>query len=89
MNYRGEKKGLQVLLSYSQAEPGRIVKQEQEEISRNPVQAFILGSVPTDPFLEQKKSQRSSHRERERQKEERRNSGGMNEVSWIICNRIR
>ena len=31
---------MQILLSNSQAGPGRTVKQEQEEISRNPVQAF-------------------------------------------------
>ena len=39
--YRGVNKGLYVLLSRTQAEPGRIVKQEQEEISRNDVQTFI------------------------------------------------
>ena len=37
-NYRGGNKGLCVLLSRTQAEPGRTVKQEQEEISRNHVQ---------------------------------------------------
>ena len=36
---------MQILLSNSQAGPGRTVKQEQEEISRNHVQAFIPGSV--------------------------------------------
>ena len=36
---------MQILLSNSQAGPGRLVKQEQEEISRNHVQAFITGSV--------------------------------------------
>ena len=36
---------MQILLSDSQAGPGRKVKQEQEEISRNLVQAFIPGSV--------------------------------------------
>ena len=38
--YRAEKKYLQMLLSRTQAGPGRKVKQEQEEISRNHVQAF-------------------------------------------------
>ena len=36
---------MQILLSNSQAGPGRTVKQGQEEISRNHVQAFIPGSV--------------------------------------------
>ena len=36
---------MQILLSNSQARPGRTVKQEQEEITRNHVQAFILDSV--------------------------------------------
>ena len=35
-----------VLLSRTQAGPGRIVKQEQEEISRSHVQTFIYLSVP-------------------------------------------
>ena len=39
-DYRARNKGLQILLSNSQAGPGRTVKQEQEEISRNHVQAF-------------------------------------------------
>ena len=38
--YRDRLKGLQILLSNSQAGTGRKVKQEQEEISRNHVQAF-------------------------------------------------
>ena len=38
--YRDRLKGVQILLSNSQAGSGRIVKQEQEEISRNHVQAF-------------------------------------------------
>ena len=38
--YRDRLKGVQILLSGTQAEPGRTVKQEQEEISRNHVQAF-------------------------------------------------
>ena len=36
---------MQILLSNSHPGPGRTVKQEQEEISRNHVQAFIPGSV--------------------------------------------
>ena len=36
---------MQILLSNSQAGPGRTVKQELEVISRNHVQAFIPGSV--------------------------------------------
>ena len=43
--YRARNKGMQILLSNSQAERGRNVKQEQEEISRNHVQSFIPGSV--------------------------------------------
>ena len=43
--YRARNKGMQILLSYSQAGSGRTVKQEQEDISRNHVQAFIPGSV--------------------------------------------
>ena len=38
--YRDRLKGLHILLSNSQAGPGRKVKQEQEEISRNHVQDF-------------------------------------------------
>ena len=38
--YRDRLKGVQILLNNSQAEPGRKVKQQQEEISRNHVQAF-------------------------------------------------
>ena len=38
MIYRGEKKGLQIWLSYSQAGPGKKAKQGQEEISRNHIQ---------------------------------------------------
>ena len=41
IDYRGGNKVLFVLLSRTQAGPGRTVKQEQEEISRNHVQAFI------------------------------------------------
>ena len=43
--YRGGNKGLFVLVSRTQAGPGRAVKQEQEEISRNHVQTFISPSV--------------------------------------------
>ena len=43
--YRGVNKGLYVLLSRTQAEPGRKVKQQQKEISRNHVQTFIYLSV--------------------------------------------
>ena len=38
--YRGGNKGLFVLVSRTQAGPGRTVKQVQEEISRNHVQPF-------------------------------------------------
>ena len=38
--YRDGRKGMHVLLSNSQAGAGRTVKQEQEEISPNHVQAF-------------------------------------------------
>ena len=38
--YRDRLKGVQILLSRTQAGPGRAVKQEQEETSRNHVQAF-------------------------------------------------
>ena len=44
-DYRAEKKSLQILLSSTQAGPGRNVKQEQEEISRNHVPRLFLGSV--------------------------------------------
>ena len=43
--YRAEKKSWQILLSSTQAGPGRKVKQEQEEISRNHVPRLFLGSV--------------------------------------------
>ena len=36
---------MQILVSYSQAGPGRKAKQGQEEISRNHVQTFFLVSV--------------------------------------------
>ena len=39
---------MQILLSNSQAGPGRTVKQEQEDISRNHVQTFISPSVQTN-----------------------------------------
>ena len=44
--YRGLNKSVNVLLSRTQAGPGRTVKKEQEEISRNHVQTFISPSVP-------------------------------------------
>ena len=44
-NYRGVNKGLHVLLSRTQAGPGRTVKQKKEKISRNHVQTFICLSV--------------------------------------------
>ena len=44
-DYRSEKKSLQILVSRTQAGPGRKVKQEQEEISRNHVPRLFLGSV--------------------------------------------
>ena len=43
--FRAQNKHMQILLSDSQAVPGRTVKQEQEEIYRNYAQAFIPGSV--------------------------------------------
>ena len=45
LKYRARNKGLQMLLSNSQAGPGTTAKQEQEEISRNHVQAFFPGPV--------------------------------------------
>ena len=43
--YRERLKGVQILLSNSPAGPGRTVKQDQEEISRNHVQTFIYLSL--------------------------------------------
>ena len=43
--YRAEEKYLWVWLSCTQAGPGRKVKQEEEEISRNHVPTFSLSSV--------------------------------------------
>ena len=43
--YRAEKKSYQILLSSTQAGPGRKVQQEQEENSRNHVPRLFLGSV--------------------------------------------
>ena len=43
--YREPAKGLQILLSKTQAGPGRAVKEEQEEISPNHVQAIYGASV--------------------------------------------
>ena len=46
MKYKREPgKGMQILLSRTLAGPGRTVKQEQEEISRNHVQNFSGGSL--------------------------------------------
>ena len=44
-HYRGVNKSVYVLLSRTQAGPGRTVKKEQEEISRNHVPTFIYLSV--------------------------------------------
>ena len=43
--YRDRLKGVQILLSNSQAGQGRKVKQEQEDISCNHVQIFICLSI--------------------------------------------
>ena len=43
--YREPAKGLQILLSRTRAGPGRSVKEEQEEISPNHVQAIYGASV--------------------------------------------
>ena len=43
--YRGEIYSLQILLSRTQARPGRTVKKEQEEISPNHVQKINLESI--------------------------------------------
>ena len=56
-HYRGENKGLFVLLSKTQAGPGRTVKQEQEEISRNHAQTFIFPSVQKNTLCPPKISQ--------------------------------
>ena len=45
MGLRAEKKSLQILLSNIQAGPGRKIKQEQEEISRNHVPSLFAVSV--------------------------------------------
>ena len=50
LTYRAEKKSLQILLSSTQARPGRKVKQEQEGISRNHVPRLFLGSVLGNSF---------------------------------------
>ena len=42
---------MQILLSRTQAEPGRTVKQEQDEITRNHVQTFIFPSVLGRPNM--------------------------------------
>ena len=56
--YRAKKKSLQILLSSPQAGPGRKVKQEQEEISRNHVPRLFLSSVYLCPAS---KYSRSGH----------------------------
>ena len=43
--FRERLKGVQILLSNSQAVKGRKVKQEQKEISRNHIPRLFLGSV--------------------------------------------
>ena len=43
--YREPAKGLQILLSRTQAGPGRTVKEQQEQTSRNHVQRILLISV--------------------------------------------
>ena len=46
----GEGKNLQILLSYSQAGPGRKAMQDkEEEISRNHAQRLFVGSVENPP----------------------------------------
>ncbi len=49
---QGGNKGLYVLLSRTQAGPGRTVKQEQEDISRNHVQTFIFPSIITPRHIQ-------------------------------------
>ena len=49
---RAPGKSMYVLLSRTQAGPGRTVKQEQEEISRNHVQTFIYPSVVIESAAE-------------------------------------
>ena len=48
VNYRDRLKGMQILLSRTQAGAGRTGKQEQEQNSRNHVQAFLPISVLLD-----------------------------------------
>ena len=65
MWYGGENKGLFVLLSRTQAGPGRTVKQEQEEISRNHVQTLIFPSVQCENATEiERKKRGGAERER-------------------------
>ena len=79
--YRDRLKGVQILLSNSQAGTGRNVKQEQEEISRNNVQAFLgnlcttagqlknmlLVRLVSSPLGKQQREQRPSGADRRRQ----------------------
>ena len=46
--YRGPGKSMQIVLSNTQAGPGRTVKQEQQEISRNHVHTFSGGPVQSE-----------------------------------------
>ena len=43
--FRDRQKGMQILLRMTQTGPGRAVKQEQEEISRNLGTVFLPGPV--------------------------------------------
>ena len=68
---RGAKKGLHVLLHRTQAGPGRTVKQEQEEISRNHVQTFICLSVDSLRYHEIQATFRQNKGEPESRERER------------------
>ena len=52
--YRGGNKGLYVLLSRTQAGPGRTVKQEQEEMSRNYIRTNLYLPLSTQYRFRQK-----------------------------------
>ena len=56
--YRAEKKSLKILLSSTQAGPGRKVKQEQKESSRNHVPRLFLGSVCLSGVISDKEKSR-------------------------------
>ena len=49
--YRGANKGLNVLLSRTQAGPGRTFKQEQEDISRNHIPRLYFPLCILPSFL--------------------------------------